>query len=153
MTMSAVTISVMTMSVLPARQACVLEGRVFALGGYDGSSWLTTCESLDPRTVRAPRTPQPAAAPRDGAQDGARGLIRVYRAGRRAHRLSVPTLFFTVRDVVRVLGRRAPTQNIADWEALNDGFITDMAISPREILPDRTSGPNRGHHGYDRSHH
>jgi hypothetical protein len=76
MTMSAVTISVMTMSVLPARQACVLEGRVFALGGYDGSSWLTTCESLDPRTVRAPRTPQPAAAPRDGAhKDGPPQLL------------------------------------------------------------------------------
>jgi hypothetical protein len=33
-----------------ALTACVLDGRVYAIGGYDGSSWLNTAESFDPRT-------------------------------------------------------------------------------------------------------
>ena len=33
-----------------ALTACVLDSRVYALGGYDGSSWLNTVECFESRT-------------------------------------------------------------------------------------------------------
>ena len=33
-----------------ALTACVLDTRIYALGGYDGSSWLNTVESFESRT-------------------------------------------------------------------------------------------------------
>lgn len=40
-----------------ALTACVMDCRVYAIGGYDGSSWLNTAESFDPRTGVSQRFP------------------------------------------------------------------------------------------------
>ena len=40
---------------------CVMESRIYALGGYDGSSWLNTVECLDSRTSEwRPEAPMPS---------------------------------------------------------------------------------------------